>query len=124
MAHEPPNQFGFIQTYCTRGYSIDAELRHAYRAAMTSVRCRELAVRSSNGTQVRLLWRQGTRQLWVEVREPHDRLLAIPVRPERALDAFYHPYAYAGSHSFLLPVQSLTPRERRPQAADSDYREQ
>ena len=74
---------------------------------MTSVRSRELAERSSNGTQVRLLWRQGTRQLWVEVREPDDRVLAIPVQPERALDAFHHPYAYAGSHSLLLPVQSL-----------------
>jgi hypothetical protein len=31
---------------------------------------RELAVRTSNGTQVRLLWREGTRQLWVEVWEP------------------------------------------------------
>jgi len=52
-------------------------------------RSRELAERSSNGTQVRLLWRQGTRQLWVEVREPDtDRALAIPVQPERALDAF------------------------------------
>jgi hypothetical protein len=61
-------------------------------------RSRELAERSSNGTQVRLLWRQGTEQLWVEVREPDDRLLAIPVQPEQALDAFHHPYAYAGSH--------------------------
>lgn len=58
-------------------------------------RSRELAERSSNGTEVRLLWRQGTGQLWVEVREPDERVLAIPVRPERALDAFHHPYAYA-----------------------------
>jgi hypothetical protein len=64
---------------------------------------RELAKRSSNGTQVRLLWRQGTRQVWVELREPDDCLLAIPVQPEQALDAFHHPYAYAGSHGFLLP---------------------
>jgi hypothetical protein len=54
-----------------------------------------LAERSSSGTSVRLLWLQGTRQLWVEVREPDDRVLAIPVPPERALDAFQHPYAYA-----------------------------
>jgi hypothetical protein len=34
---------------------------------MTSVRprCRELAERSSNGTRVRLLWREGTKRLWV-----------------------------------------------------------
>ena len=93
---------------------------------MTSVRprTRELAERASHGAQVRLLWRQGTRQLWVEVREPDDRVLTIPVQPERALDAFHHPYAYAGSHSPLPPVQSLAPRERRPQAADKEYREQ
>jgi hypothetical protein len=60
-------------------------------------RNRELAERSSNGMRVRLFWRQGTGQLWVEVREPDDRLLAIPVQPEQALDAFHHPYAYAGS---------------------------
>ena len=60
-------------------------------------RALELAERASNGTEVRLLWRQGTRQLWVEVREPDERVLAIPVRPERALDAFHHPYAHAGT---------------------------
>ena len=38
---------------------------------MTSrlARLRELAERTSSRTQVRLLWRPGTRQLWVEVRE-------------------------------------------------------
>lgn len=62
-----------------------------------SSRTRELAERASSGTRVRLLWRQGTRQLWVEVREPDmDQALAIVVAPERALDAFYHPFAYAG----------------------------
>jgi hypothetical protein len=60
-------------------------------------RSRELAERSSNGTHVRLLWRQGTGQLWVEVREPDEQVLAIPVQPERALDAFHHPYAYAAA---------------------------
>ena len=92
MYHEPTNQFG-----------------RKRERAMTSVRPhkRELAERSSNGTQVRLLWRQGTSQLWVEVREPDDRVLAIPVQPERALDAFYHPYAYASLHSIQLAAESL-----------------
>lgn len=57
---------------------------------------RELAERSSSGTQVRLLWQQGSRELWVEIREQDERVLAIPVQPELALDAFHHPYAYAG----------------------------
>jgi hypothetical protein len=107
MAHERPNQFG-----------------RQPEGAMASVRRRELAERSSNGTQVRLLWRHGTRQLWVEVREPDDRVLAIPVQPDRALDAFHHPYAYARSRRLRLPVQSLAHRELRPQAADRDHREQ
>ena len=63
---------------------------------------RELAVRASNGTQVRLLWRQGTRQLWVEVREPElDVTIEIPADPERALEVFHHPYAYATAHNAL-----------------------
>jgi hypothetical protein len=77
----------------------------------TRPRSRELAERSSSGTQVRLLWRHGTRQLWVVVREPDDRMLAIPVQPEQALDAFHHPYAYAGSHGL----------RRRPRAARREH---
>lgn len=61
---------------------------------------RELAERTSNGTLVRLLWRHGTTQLWVELREPETELaLRIPVQPEQALDAFHHPYAYAGART-------------------------
>ena len=82
----------------------------------------ELAERSSNGTQVRLLWRRGTSRLWVEVRGPDDRVLVIPVQPERALDAFHHPYAYAGSRSRPLPIQSLAPRGCIPEAADKEHR--
>ncbi len=96
------------------------------RGEMTSAlpRVRELAERASNGTHVRLLWRQGTRQLWVEVREADDRVLAIPVQPERALDAFHHPYAYAGAHRLLRRVESLASCEGGPQAAGKDRHEQ
>ena len=56
---------------------------------------RELAERVSSGTHVRLLWRQGTKQLWIEIREAAtDHALRICVQPELALDAFRHPYAY------------------------------
>ena len=45
--------------------------------------------------ELRLLWRQGTKQLWIEIREAAtDRALRIRVQPELALDAFPHPYAY------------------------------
>lgn len=89
---------------------------------MTSAlpRVRELAERASSRTQVRLLWRQGTRQLWVEVREADDRVLAISVPPARALDAFHHPYAYAATHRLLRRVESLASCEGGPQAAGKD----
>jgi hypothetical protein len=85
----------------------------------------ELAERASNRMQVRLLWRQGTTLLWIEVREPDtDRALRIPVQPEQALDAFHHPYAHAGTHSSAHPAESLDPCERWPQAAGEKCREQ
>jgi len=65
-------------------------------------RIRELAERTSNGTRIRLYWRQGTRDLWVEVREPElDVTIEIPADPERALEVFHHPYAYAAAHNAL-----------------------
>ena len=65
---------------------------------MTATRepIRELAERRSHGTLMRLLWLQGTRDLWVEVYEPElDVPIVIPAEPERALETFRHPYAYA-----------------------------
>jgi hypothetical protein len=65
----------------------------------TRKRIRELAERTSNGTRMRLLWLQGTRELWVEVCEPAlDVTIVIPAEPEQALDTFHHPYAYAAAH--------------------------
>jgi hypothetical protein len=69
---------------------------------------RELAERSSSAGLVRLLWHEGTRLVWVEVSPPlGDGALAIRVPPERALDAFRHPYAYAGrSTGHVRPSRS------------------
>ena len=65
-------------------------------------RIRELAERTSNGTRIRLYWRQGTRELWVEIWEPElDVTIEIPADPERALEVFHHPYAYAAAHNAL-----------------------
>jgi hypothetical protein len=69
---------------------------------MTATRepIRELAERTSNGTRMRLLWLQGTCDLWVEVYEPEfDVPIVIPAEPERALETFRHPYAYADVNS-------------------------
>lgn len=57
---------------------------------------RELAARESDGLQVVLLWHPGANELTVAVEDARvgDRFhLAVP--PDRALDAFYHPFAYA-----------------------------
>jgi hypothetical protein len=74
----------------------------------TRKRTRELAERTSSGTLVRLFWRQGTRELWVEVWEPEfDVTIVIPAEPERALEAFQHPYAYAASHGGIPRAEPL-----------------
>ena len=71
-------------------------------------RTRELAERTSSGTLVRLFWMQGTRDLWVEVWEAQfDVTIVIPAEPERALEAFQHPYAYAASRGVVPPAEPL-----------------
>ena len=68
----------------------------------TRTHIRELAERMSNGTVVRLYWRQGTSELWVEVCElEFDVTIVIPTEPDRALEAFHHPYAYAAARGVL-----------------------
>ena len=68
----------------------------------TRKRIRELAERTSSGTLVRLFWRQGTRELWVEVWElEFDVTIVIPAEPDQALEIFHHPYAYAASPGVL-----------------------
>ena len=57
---------------------------------------RELAARESNGIHVVLLWHPDAAELTVSVEDVRlgDRF-QLGVAPERALDAFNHPYAYA-----------------------------
>ena len=56
----------------------------------------ELATRESNGLHVQLLWDRSTDAVTVAVEDLRsaDRF-HLPVARERALDAFYHPFAYA-----------------------------
>ena len=57
---------------------------------------RELAARDSDGIHVRLLWHpQQERAHRVGRGRPCRRSLPARVAPDRALDAFYHPFAYA-----------------------------
>jgi hypothetical protein len=57
---------------------------------------RELADRDSDGVHIVLLWHPDENALTVSVEDARlgDRF-EIAVAPERALDAFYHPFAYA-----------------------------
>jgi hypothetical protein len=57
---------------------------------------RELATRESDGIHVLLLWDpdENARTVSVEDERVGDRF-QLAVEPDRALDAFYHPFAYA-----------------------------
>jgi len=57
---------------------------------------RELAARESDGIHVLLLWHPRENALTVSVEDARvgDRF-ELAVAPERALHAFYHPYAFA-----------------------------
>ena len=57
---------------------------------------RELAARESDGLHVVLLWHPRENALTVSVED--DRVgdqFQLAVAPDSALDAFYHPFAYA-----------------------------
>jgi hypothetical protein len=57
---------------------------------------RELAVRDSDGIHVLLLWHPDDNELTVSVEDARaGGRFQFAVAPDRALDAFYHPYAYA-----------------------------
>jgi hypothetical protein len=59
-------------------------------------RTRELASRASDGISVLLLWHPDDDALTLTVEDASvgDRF-QVAVAPDRALDAFYHPFAYA-----------------------------
>jgi hypothetical protein len=57
---------------------------------------RELASRESDGVHVLLFWHPRDDALTVSVEDSRaGRRFEISVDSRRALDAFYHPYAYA-----------------------------
>ena len=59
---------------------------------------RELAERRQNGLQVTLLWNERSNAVSVEVVDEQDRRrFVLAVASSSALDAFYHPYAYAAA---------------------------
>jgi hypothetical protein len=61
---------------------------------------RELAVRTGDGIEVRLLWCGGDGRLAVHVFDARcGHVFVVDVRDGgRAMDVFHHPYAYAAWH--------------------------
>jgi len=58
---------------------------------------RELALRESDGVRVVLLWHPREQAVTVSVEDARvDLRFELAVERERALEAFYHPFAYAG----------------------------
>ena len=61
-----------------------------------TLQTRELAARDSDGIHVLLLWHPLENGLTLAVEDARDgNRFQLAVAPERALDAFYHPFAYA-----------------------------
>ena len=57
---------------------------------------RELAARESDGIHVLLFWDPRENAITVSVEDARaDDCFQLAVSPERALDAFHHPFAYA-----------------------------
>jgi hypothetical protein len=57
---------------------------------------RELAARESDGIHILLLWHPDENALTVSVEDARvGDCFQLAVAPDRALDAFYHPFAYA-----------------------------
>jgi hypothetical protein len=67
----------------------------------------ELDAREADGLSVRLLWRPGASDVVVELLDSRleDRLL-LEVPGPRALDAFWHPFAYAGHAAYGIAVSA------------------
>jgi hypothetical protein len=63
---------------------------------MSPASIRELAARESEGISVRLLWHPRENAVTVSVEDARvGDCFQLAVAPERALDAFHHPFAYA-----------------------------
>ena len=62
----------------------------------TARQTRELAARESDGIHVLLLWHPRENSLTVSVEDARlGDHFQLAVAPDRALDAFYHPFAHA-----------------------------
>ena len=66
--------------------------------SLTDSPLRELAHRVSSGAEITLLWNEPTGAVTVSVwNRGSGQQTEFAAAPARALEAFYHPYAYAAS---------------------------
>ena len=66
----------------------------------------ELALRRQDGLEVTLLWDSGSNEVSIGlVDEGAQSAFAFVVDPSCALDAFYHPFAYAAVLGADYPVE-------------------
>jgi hypothetical protein len=75
-------------------------------SAPAPITARELAYRFSDGVHVTLVWHSSTDRVMVEVfDEGSGETFEFEAPAARALDAFWHPYAYAAfaGIDFALP---------------------
>jgi len=60
----------------------------------------ELAARDGGGVDVSLLWDRGSGRLWVDVLHvATGRRFRLAAERDKALDVFYHPFAYGCGRS-------------------------
>ncbi len=82
----------------------------AARGEWMSAPTRELAQRRSGTVEVLLLWHPRTNRVELSVREsPTGGGFQTVVEPGDAIDAFYHPYAYAPRHEGSYRVHGAEP---------------
>jgi hypothetical protein len=72
-----------------------AAFRPGAAGAIVRAMQKELAHRENDGIAVTLWWDSCTNRVEVAVSDGDDYSFALEVRPENALDAFQHPFAYA-----------------------------
>ena len=70
----------------------------------------DLAYRRDGGIEVALFWDRSTGDLSLLLADLHSgEAFELPVAPDRALEAFYHPYAYAASIGIAYPTAAAQP---------------
>jgi hypothetical protein len=76
--------------------SVAPKARVGEARGMTSFAPTELHHRSADGIEVSLLWSRETNALTVAVEDSRSGVVfELPTPPDKALDVFEHPFAYA-----------------------------